>query len=155
MQAGAKKVHLHISARRCIQYCVNLKGGIILPATGYIQVHAYSSYAQIPLQNVAVTVSASDGTALAVRLTDRSGRISPIPLPVPQPEESQTPGSPQAPYATFTLQARLQGYEQIRVEGLQVFADTVTAQNLEMVPLSELPGSWAQSENFPTPPQNL
>ncbi len=134
---------------------MNLKGGILLSATGYIQVHAYSSFAEIPLQNVAITVTASDGTALAVRLTDRSGRITPIAVPVPELQESQTPDSPEAPYATFTLHARLHGYEQIRVNGLQVFADTVTAQNLEMIPLSELPGSWGQLEDFPTPPQNL
>ena len=42
--------------------------------------HAYSSIAQIPLQNVAVTVTASDGTAIAMELTDRSGKIRPIPL---------------------------------------------------------------------------
>lgn len=116
---------------------------------------AYSSYALLPLQNVTVTVTASDGTAIAMRLTDRNGRITPIPVPVPDKSESQTPDSPQQPFAVFSLHARLKGYEQIRIVGLQVFADTVTDQNLEMIPLSELPGAWDQSESFDTPPQNL
>ena len=126
-----------------------------MPATGYIQVHAYASNAQIPLEDVSVTVTAADGTAIAMRLTDRSGRITPIGVPTPELSESQTPGSPEAPFATVTLHARLRGYEQIEADNLQIFADTVTLQNLEMIPLSELPENWDQAEIFQTPPQNL
>ena len=126
-----------------------------MPASGYIQVHAYSSFAELPLQDVAVSVTTADGTALAMRLTDRSGRIVPIEVPTPDLAESQSPGSPDAPFTSVNLNARLRGYEQIQVENLQVFADTVTLQNLEMIPLSELPAQWDQSENFQTPPQNL
>ena len=126
-----------------------------MPATGYIQVHAYTSFAQIPLEDVSVTVTAIDGTAIAMRLTDRSGRIEQIAVPVPDLAESQTPDPTQTPFAVFTLHARKNGYEQIRIDRLQVFADTVTDQNLEMIPLSELPGNWDKSEYFDTPPQNL
>ena len=126
-----------------------------MPATGYIQVHAYSSFAQIPLQGVAVSVTADDGTAIAMRLTDRSGRITPIPLPVPDLSASQSPDTGEIPFATVNIHARLQGYEQITAERVQVFADTTTNQDLEMIPLAELPGSWNQTEDFDTPPQNL
>lgn len=126
-----------------------------MPATGYIQVHAYSSFAQIPLQGVAVTVTASDGTAIAMRLTDRSGRITPIELPVPELSASQSPDTGEIPFATVNIHARLRGYEQITAERVQVFADTTTNQDLEMIPLAELPGSWNQAEDFDTPPQNL
>lgn len=126
-----------------------------MPATGYIQVHAYSSFAQIPLQGVAVTVTADDGTAIAMRLTDRSGRITPVPLPVPDLAASQSPDTGEIPFATVNIHARLRGYEQITAERVQVFADTTTNQNLEMIPLAELPGSWNQTEDFDTPPQNL
>ena len=126
-----------------------------MSATGYIQVHAYSSFAQIPLQGVAVTVTAEDGTALAMRLTDRSGRITPIPLPVPDLAASQSPNTGEIPFATVNIYARLRGYEQITVERVQIFPDTTTNQDLEMIPLAELPGSWNQTEDFDTPPQNL
>ena len=69
--------------------------------------------------------------------------------------ESQSPGSEEAPFTPVTIHARLKGYEQIRVDGVQVFSGTVTVQNLELIPLSELPGAWDQSETFETPPQNL
>jgi len=126
-----------------------------LPATGYLQVHAYTSYAQIPLQDVSVTVTAEDGTAIAMRLTDRSGRIEPIPVPVPDLSASQTPDTGQIPYTNVRLIARLKGYEQIDAERIQIFPDTVTDQNLEFIPLSELPGAWDRTEDFDTPPQNL
>ena len=126
-----------------------------MPATGYIQVHAYTSYAQIPLQDVSVTVTAEDGTAIAMRLTDRSGRIDPIAVPVPDLSASQTPDTGQIPYTNVSLIARLKGYEQIDANRIQIFADTVTDQNLELIPLSELPGAWDKTEDFDTPPQNL
>ncbi len=126
-----------------------------MPATGYIQVHAYTSYAQIPLQDVSVTVTAEDGTAIAMRLTDRSGRIEPIPVPVPDLSAGQTPDTGQIPYTNVRLIARLKGYEQIDADRIQVFPDTVTDQNLEFIPLSELPGAWDKTEDFDTPPQNL
>ena len=126
-----------------------------MPANGYIQVRAYESYAQIPLQDVAISVTASDGTALAMRLTDRNGKIVPIEVPAPDLAESQTPGSPEAPFTTVTLNAKRKGYEQITVDDVQIFADTVTLQNLEMIPISELPDRWNQAEIFQTPPQNL
>ena len=124
-------------------------------ATGYITVHAYTSYALLPLKDVAVTVTATDGTAIAMRLTDRNGLIVPIEIPVPERSASLNPNTGEIPYAVVNLYARLKGYEQIEIENLQVFADTTTNQNLEMIPLSELPGAWNQTEIIDTPRQNL
>ena len=126
-----------------------------MPATGYIQVHAYSSYAQLPLENVAIAVTSTDGTAIAMRLTDRSGQIAPIEIPVPDLAESQSPDPGEKPFTSVNLYAHLKGYEQIESENLQVFADTTTLQNLEMIPLAELPQNWSQNVIFNTPPQNL
>ena len=132
-----------------------MKGVIPLPATGYIQVHAYESFAQIPLQDVSVSVSAIDGTAIALRLTDRSGRIEPIPIPVPDRAESLTPNPGERPFATVNLTARLRDYEQIFIDDLQVFAGITTDQDLPLIPLSELPANRSKSETFDTSQQNL
>ena len=133
----------------------NVKGVILLSATGYIQVRAYASTAKFPLKDVAITVTSADGTAIAMRLTDRNGMITPIEVPVPDKSESQEPEPPEKPFATVNLYARLKGYEQVEAENLQVFADTVTNQNLELIPLSALPNQWDQTVIFNTPPQNL
>ena len=116
---------------------------------------AYTSKAQIPLSDVAITVTAPDKTALAMRLTNDNGRIEPVEITVPDLSESQTPDPGEAPFVTVNLYARRTDFEQIEIEALQVFADTVTEQNLEMIPLSELPDTWSRTEIFRTPAQNL
>ncbi len=126
-----------------------------MPSTGYIQVNAYTSNARIPLKDVAITVTALDGTAIAMRLTDRSGRIEPIAIPVPDASESQSPDPGELPFARVNLYARDKDYLQIENQDLQVFAGVVTNQNLEMIPLSELPEDWGDKEIFTTPQQNL
>lgn len=132
-----------------------LKGGINLPATGYITVRAYASDARIPLKDVAVAIVDPEGEPIALRLTDRSGQIAPVPIPVPDLSASQRPDTGIIPYTTVNIYARLRNYEQIEAEQVQVFADTVTSQDLQMIPLSELPESWNKTEIFRTPPQNL
>lgn len=126
-----------------------------MSATGYITLRAYTSTAQFPLQNVAVTVTAEDGTAIAMRLTDRNGLINPIEVPVPEKSESLSPDPGERPFAIVNLYAHRKGFEQVESENLQVFADTTTYQNLEMIPLAELPEQWDQNVVYFTPPQNL
>ena len=126
-----------------------------MASTGYITVHAYTSYAQIPLEDVAISITSTDGTAIAMRITNRSGQIRPVAIPVPDRSESLAPDPSEIPYTKVNLYARLKGYEQAEYENLQVFSGTVTNQNIELIPLSELPGAWNQTAIFDTPPQNL
>lgn len=126
-----------------------------MPDTGYIRLRAYESYAQIPLRGVAITVTASDGTAIAMGITDRNGQFGPVELPVPELSAGLTPDTGIIPYNTVIVHAALGGYEQITARDLQIFPDTVTYQDLVMIPLSELPAERSKTENFDTPPQNL
>ena len=127
-----------------------------MSAKGYIQVHSYTSYAQIPLKDVAISVNDVSGAAIALRLTNRSGFLdSPIEIDVPDLSAGQTPDTGVIPFATVNLYARIKDYEAIEIENLQIFANTTTLQNLEMIPLSEFPDKWNKMEIFNTPPQNL
>lgn len=126
-----------------------------MASTGYITVHAYTSYAQLPLEDVAISITATDGTAIALRITDRSGQIRPVSIPVPDRSVGLSPDSGEIPYTSINLYARLRGYEQAEYENIQIFPDTTTNQNVELIPLSELPGKWDQTVIYDTPPQNL
>ena len=128
---------------------------IILASTGYITVHAYTSYAQLPIEGVAISITSTDGTAIAMRTTDRSGQIRPVPIPVPDRSESLTPDADAEPFTRINLYARKKGFEQMEFENLQLFDGTTTNQNIEMIPLSELPGAWDQTVIYDTPAQNL
>jgi hypothetical protein len=107
------------------------------------------------LQDVSVAITDPNGNPIALRLTDRSGFIDPIPITVPDRSASQSPDSGIIPYTNINVYARLENYEQIEAENVQVFAGIVTTQDLPMIPLSELPDSWNKAEIFRTTPQNL
>ena len=126
-----------------------------MASTGYITVHAYTSYAQLPLEEVAISITSADGTAIALRITDRNGQIRPVAIPVPDRSAGLRPNTGEIPYTSVNLYARLRGYEQAEYENIQIFPDTTTNQNVELIPLSELPGKWDQTAIFDTPPQNL
>ena len=126
-----------------------------MPSTGYIRIRAYQSRAELPLKDVAVAITAADGTAIALRLTDRSGLAGPIEIPVPDRAAGQSPDTGEIPFTAVNVYARLKGYEQIENEDVQVFPDTVTVQDLEMIPLAEMSGEFDRRELFITPAQNL
>ena len=132
-----------------------MKGVINLASTGYITVHAYTSFAQLPVKDVAISITAADGTAIAMALTDRNGQIKQIPIPVPDREASLSPNPGEKPFTSVNLFARARGYEQAEYENLQIFPGIITNQNVELILLSELPGAWNQTAIFDTPPQNL
>ena len=118
--------------------------------------HAYTSKGRIPLRDVAITITDVSGSAVAMRLTNRSGILDEaIPITVPDLSASQNPNTGIIPYTTVDLYARVENYEEIHIERLQVFADTITDQNLEFIPLSEFPHYWNQAETFITMTQNL
>lgn len=127
-----------------------------MAAKGYIQVRAYESNAVLPLQNVSIAITDASGSAIALRMTNRNGKLDePVEIDVPEVVYSQSPNTGVIPFAVVNLYARLENYEQIEIENLQIFANTVTVQDLEMIPLSEYPDSYLKLEVFPTPPQNL
>ena len=103
-----------------------------------------------------MTITKPDGSAIAMRLTNRSGSLdSPVEIIVPDRSASQTPNTGIIPFTDVNLYARLENFETIEIENLQVFPGTITVQNLAMIPLSELPDSYNKTEIFNTPPQNL
>ena len=51
-----------------------------MPAIGYIQVRAYTSRAQLPVEDAAVSVVDEGGRLLGLRTTNSSGLTTPIRL---------------------------------------------------------------------------
>lgn len=131
------------------------KEGMNMSATGYIQARAYTSNAEIPLRDVAIVITAPDETAIAMRLTDRSGLISAIEIPVPDLAESQEPGADEKPYALVNMYAYRNGFGPFESKNIQIFAETTTFQNIKLIPLSQLPTGEEDSMYTVTPPQNL
>lgn len=126
-----------------------------MSATGYLRLHAFTGQAEIPLQYVAVSVTDTQGNTIAYRTTDRSGLIEDIPIQTPNLSAGTSPNGGTVPFERVNVYAHLDGYEQIDALDVQIFPDTVTNQDLQMIPLSELPEKWNREESFQTPSQNL
>ncbi|MBO5050439.1 MAG: hypothetical protein J6C41_08460 [Oscillospiraceae bacterium] len=123
---------------------------------GYIQVHAYTAKAQLPLRNVAIAVTNDQGKTIALRMTNSSGKIDrPVEIQVPIPAAGLSPNTGIVPYSTVNLYAKVADYEEIEANNIQVFPGIITVQDLQMIPLSELPQYQNQVEIFNTPAQNL
>ena len=91
-----------------------------------------------------------------MRLTNRSGEFDlPVKIDTPDIISGETPNTGIIPFTTVNLYARLKDYEAIEIENLQIFPNTTTVQNLEMIPLAEFPQSYNKLEVFTTPAQNL
>ncbi len=126
-----------------------------MPADGYLQVHAYTSDALLPLEGTAITVLSRDGTLLATRLTDKDGRIDPVRISAPDEADSRTPDYEGQPFTTVVIRAQHPYYEQIQVNQTQVFAGVTTLQPLAMIPIALYPDRLDGTEYFNVPPQNL
>ena len=91
-----------------------------------------------------------------MRLTNRSGLLDgPSAIPVPDLSAGQSPNTGVIPYTVVDLYGKHPLFEEITVENVQIFPQTVTLQNLELIPFGELPQKWNKSEVFDTALQNL
>ncbi len=91
-----------------------------------------------------------------MRLTNKSGQLdAPITIAVPDLSAGLRPDTGVVPFSRVNIHAKLRHFEEIGIENVQVFPDTTTSQNLEMIPISELPANWNKAEIFRVPAQNL
>ncbi len=126
--------------------------------TGYIVAKAYTSDAQIPIQNATFTVLSTDKdneAVLGVRLTDKSGKTEPIPIEAPDEALSTTPGNPE-PYTTVNIRLDHPDYNSYYVEGVQIFAGQISLINAPMIPTAPHILYNKKADNFDTnSPNNL
>ena len=63
--------------------------------------------------------------------------------------------NPQSPFAVCDIWVEVPGYEMLLVENVQVFPNTETLQELELIPLPEQTSSSTRGEIVDIPPQDL
>ncbi len=126
-----------------------------MPENGYIQILSVTGRAQLPLQDVAITVTSLDGTAIAMGITDRNGLLRPISVPAPEKDAGLTPDPATIPFTQVNVFAQKSGHEQTENAHLQVFPGVTTRLVVQMIPLSELPEHYDATVLYDTPVQNL
>lgn len=124
---------------------------------GYLTVRTYTSSAQLPIvgATVSVTEQGTNGAKLiATRITDRSGRTTPIQISTPNRSESLTPGQA-VPFTKVNITIDKVGFDRVLVENAQLFAGITSELNVEMLPLGENPDSFNTTELVDVTPQEL
>lgn len=128
-----------------------------MAADGYLTVRTYASSAQLPVvgATVSVTEQGSNGAKLiATRITDRSGRTTPIMISTPNRSESLTPGQT-TPFTKVNITIEKVGYERVLIENAQLFAGITSELNVELLPLGENPEGFNMTELVDVTPQEL
>ncbi|MGM9554775.1 MAG: spore cortex-lytic protein [Faecousia sp.] len=124
---------------------------------GYLTVRTYTSSAQLPVVGATVSVTEQDANGarlIATRITDRSGRTTPIQISTPNRSESLTPGQT-IPFTKVNITIEKVGFDRVLVENAQLFAGITSELNVEMLPLGENPDSFNTTELVDVTPQEL
>ena len=111
-----------------------------MQATGTLSVRVYTSQAQIPMEGATVVVAAPGAEGkyklLSIQNTDSSGLIRPVTIDAPALGESTSPGGlpgEGAPFALCDIWAEQPGYAMLQVNGVQIFPDVETMQDMELI----------------------
>lgn len=125
--------------------------------TGTIITRSYTSDAQIPVSDAGILFFRRDDsgvrTLLAVRISDVSGKTTPVTISTPAAAESQSPTEASA-WTSLDLIAVHSQYGCILVDNVQVFPGTVTVQDLQFVPTEagfDVPETPARFDTTPQP----
>lgn len=129
---------------------------------GKFTAYVYTSASQIPIRGALVAVSAANADGVreikGVRVTDANGKIEPIELDTPDYADSLSPeedGKNAQPFAVCDVRIDDANYESVIIENVQVFAQTTTVQNVEMIPLRENAAVQDDVQIFNVTAQNL
>ncbi len=128
-----------------------------MPTNGFLTVRAYTSGAQLPVEDVTISITRSDPNGarlLATRITDESGLAGPIVFTAPDRSESLQAGAA-APFTTVDIIADHPDYERVLVENAQIFAGVLSQQNIALIPLEARPEVFNLTEIFQITPQPL
>lgn len=127
---------------------------------GTLITQVYTSLAQLPVAGATIAITQPSKNSrhhlVALRVTDKNGKISPVVLPTPPMRQSLSPDATDAqPFAQYDLWVQATGYEVALIQDVQVFPSTETIQKVELIPLPEYTPLRSRGEMFQIPPQNL
>ena len=129
-----------------------------MSSQGSVIARVYTSNAYIPLQNAPVTFlqarEDSRDQLLAFRYTNSSGLTDPIYVTTPDAAQSQSPGLSATPFTVVDILVSYPGFQSVRAEGVQIFPNIETIQDIQLQPESGINTEEPQIIR-PQPQQNL
>lgn len=116
------------------------------PDTGFISVLVLQADGVAPVSGatVRITPTGADGEIIEELTTDSSGLSESVPLAAPPLDFSLTPETEVQPYSEYDLTVFADGFEPVRVLGVQILPETRAVQNIRLPMIGKaehLPGS--------------
>ena len=125
---------------------------------GSLLVRTYIADMLIPIRDVRVTVTENNGNGeeiIAFRLTDENGKTEIIEIDTPDMELSLDQNNTLKPFTSVNIRVEKEGFIIFIIKNVQVFANRLSEQNIEMIPLPEKSEYDEFSNTFTVTPQNL
>lgn len=125
---------------------------------GFIKVELFTAREVVPVSggNIFILKSTSvDFDKGRILSTDSSGITKMLEVDTPDIELSKSEYSEQIPYSVYDLYVRAPGYKDVVVEGIQVFPNEVSIQQVEMIPTSKEREFLEELEHNYIPPHQL
>lgn len=125
---------------------------------GFIKVELFTAREVVPVSggNIFILKSTSvDFDKGRILTTDSSGITKILEVDTPDIELSKNKDSEQIPYSVYDLYVRAPGYKDVVVEGVQVFPNEVSIQQVEMIPTTKEREFLEELEHNYIPPHQL
>lgn len=125
---------------------------------GFIKVELFTAREVVPVSggNIFILKSTSvDFDKGRILTTDSSGITKILEVDTPDIELSKNKDSEQIPYSVYDLYVRAPGYKDAVVEGVQVFSNEVSIQQIEMIPTTKEGEFLEELEHNYIPPHQL
>ncbi len=125
---------------------------------GFIKVELFTAREVVPVSggNIFILKSTSvDFDKGRILTTDSSGITKILEVDTPDIELSKNKDSEQIPYSVYDLYVRAPGYKDAVVEGVQVFPNEVSIQQVEMIPTTKEREFLEELEHNYIPPHQL
>lgn len=125
---------------------------------GSLLVRTYIANMLIPIRDVRVTVTENNGNGeeiLAFRITDENGKTDIIEIDTPDMELSLDQNNTVKPFTSVNIKVEKEGFIIFVIKNVQVFANRLSEQNIEMIPLPEKSEYDEFSNTYTVTPQNL
>lgn len=109
-----------------------------LDTEGQLTFSVMSAVGMFPVANAVITIANPNEpeNIIATVETNEDGQTEDVTLQTPPFALSQTPGD-ERPYAIYYVEVSADGYEDVRIEGTEVFARSITVQPVRMNPVEE------------------
>ncbi len=126
-------------------------------AVGYVVVRVYTSNAQLPIKNAFIRVTTGtspNADLLGFRTTNEFGETGIISIETPDLDLSLSP-SEVTPFSICDIEVSHPLYYTMIIKDVQVFANTRTVQEVELIPLEENSEPQNRTITSNIPAQNL